>query len=140
MEQDPELLKLIDEPVVTRWIAQRRHIIAYPISDKQIYNISTAHPDEHLQATESWTSRGSKEDMLKVWADYCPRIQKMLDLVGTDEVMEWKLRTHTPLKTWIEGKVVLIGDSSHPTLPHLAQGAAQAVEVRRSMSGAACTY
>lgn len=80
MTTDPELLKLIDEPTVTRWIAHRRHIIAYPISGKSIYNISTAHPDEHIDTVESWTSAGSYEDMRKMWADYCPRIQKMLDL------------------------------------------------------------
>lgn len=79
METDPELKKLIDEPVITRWIAHRRHIIAYPISNKNIYNISTAHPDEHL-VQESWTSKGSKDDMLKMWADYCPRMQKMLKM------------------------------------------------------------
>lgn len=45
-----------------------------------------------------------------------------------DSILEWKLRVHLPLTTWIEGNVVLIGDASHPTLPHLAQGAAQAVE------------
>ena len=43
-------------------------------------------------------------------------------------MLEWKLRVHSPLATWIEGKVILIGDASHPTLPHLAQGAAQACE------------
>lgn len=79
METDPELKKLIDEPIITRWISNRKHIIAYPISNKQIYNISTAHPDEHL-VQESWTSKGSKEDMLQCWAEYCPRIQKMLNM------------------------------------------------------------
>jgi salicylate hydroxylase len=79
METDPDLKTLIDEPVITRWIAHRRHIIAYPISNKSVYNISTAHPDEHL-VQESWTSKGSKEDMLKMWDDYCPRIQKMLNM------------------------------------------------------------
>lgn len=128
MAKDPELLQVIDTPIITRWISHRRHIIAYPISNSTIYNISTAHPDAHIQASESWTSRGSKADMLKTWHDYCPRIQKMLQLVQEDEVVEWKLRVHAPLKTWTEGKVVLIGDASHPTLPHLAQGAAQAVE------------
>lgn len=79
METDPELKKLIDEPVITRWIAHRKHIIAYPISNKMVYNISTAHPDEHL-VQESWTSKGSKEDMLKMWSEYCPRMQKMLNM------------------------------------------------------------
>jgi salicylate hydroxylase len=34
----------------------------------------------------------------------------------------------TPLPTWVHGSVILVGDACHPTLPHLAQGAAQAIE------------
>lgn len=49
--------------------------------------------------------------------------------VPSEEVLEWKLRVHLPLTTWVNNNFVLIGDASHPTLPHLAQGAAQACEV-----------
>jgi salicylate hydroxylase len=41
---------------------------------------------------------------------------------------KWKLRVHSPIPTWIHGSIALIGDACHPTLPHLAQGAAQAIE------------
>jgi 2-polyprenyl-6-methoxyphenol hydroxylase-like FAD-dependent oxidoreductase len=35
----------------------------------------------------------------------------------------------TPLcRQWVHGSVALAGDACHPTLPHLAQGAAQAIE------------
>ena len=66
--------------------------------------------------------------MLSVFADYCPLIQRLLVLVPSDEVCEWKLRVHAPLPTWVHGSVALLGDACHPTLPHLAQGAAQAIE------------
>nr|OQO23891.1 hypothetical protein B0A51_09657 [Rachicladosporium sp. CCFEE 5018] len=52
----------------------------------------------------------------------------MLDLVKDGEVCEWKLRVHEPLDSWTEGSTALLGDACHPTLPHLAQGAAQAIE------------
>jgi salicylate hydroxylase len=48
--------------------------------------------------------------------------------VPDGEVCEWKLRVHSPLPTWVHGSVALLGDACHPTLPHLAQGAAQAIE------------
>ena len=44
------------------------------------------------------------------------------------EVCEWKLRVHEPLPTWVHDQTALVGDACHPTLPHLAQGAAQAIE------------
>ena len=130
LQGHPDLLKLMDTDRATRWIGERRHIIAYPVSNNTIYNISTAQPDVNFAAAPSatYTTRGSKKQMLSVYADFCPMIHKMLDLVPEGEVCEWKLRYHSPLPTWVHGSVALVGDACHPTLPHLAQGAAQAIE------------
>ncbi|KAH7870263.1 uncharacterized protein C8R40DRAFT_1057308 [Lentinula edodes] len=130
MASDPEMLQLLDSDQVTRWIGERRHIIAYPISNKSIYNISTAQPDVHFAAAPSatYTTRGSKADMLDNFKDFCPLVLRMLNLVPEGEICEWKLRIHNPLPTWVRGCVALVGDACHPTLPHLNQGAAQAIE------------
>lgn len=130
MEHDPELLELISSDKVTRWIGEKRHIIAYPVSSKSIYNISTVQPDTNFAAAPSatYTTKGSKSAMLGIFSDFCPKIQRMLNLVPDGEVCEWKLRVHSPLPTWVNGSIALVGDACHPTLPHLAQGAAQAIE------------
>ncbi|PNS15867.1 Nicotinamide/nicotinic acid mononucleotide adenylyltransferase 1 [Sphaceloma murrayae] len=130
MESDPELLALIDSDTVTRWIGPKRHIIAYPVSNKQIYNLSTAQPDTHFAAAPSatYTTSGDKSVMMDVYGDFCPMVKRMLDKVPDGEVVEWKLRVHEPLPTWVHQSTALIGDACHPTLPHLAQGAAQAIE------------
>ncbi len=72
--------------------------------------------------------------MLSVFSDFCPKVQRMLNLVPEGEVCEWKLRVHAPLPTWIHGTVALVGDARHPTLPYLAQGAAQAIEDAATIS------
>lgn len=130
MEHDADLLELISSDKVTRWIGEKRHIIAYPVSNKMIYNISTVQPDTNFAAAPSatYTTKGSKSAMLGIFSDFCPKVQRMLNLVPDGEVCEWKLRVHSPLPTWVHGSVALVGDASHPTLPHLAQGAAQAIE------------
>ena len=130
MEDDPELLQLIDSDTVVRWIGEKRHIIAYSVSNKTIYNLSTAQPDVNFAAAPSatYTTKGSKSAMLDVYSDFCPKVLRMLDLVPEGEVCEWKLRVHAPLPTWIHNSTALVGDACHPTLPHLAQGAAQAIE------------
>ncbi|KAF5315252.1 hypothetical protein D9619_007443 [Psilocybe cf. subviscida] len=130
LASDPELLELIDYDGVVRWIGARRHIIAYPIDGKRIYNLSTAQPDVHFASapTAEYTTRGSKQQMLEVFADFCPRVQKLLNLVADGDVCEWKLRVHAPLPTWVHRSIALLGDAAHPTLPHMAQGAAQAIE------------
>ncbi|KAK5942932.1 hypothetical protein PMZ80_003937 [Knufia obscura] len=130
MAHDPELLKLIDSDRVIRWIGEKRHIIAYPVENKTIYNLSTTQPDANFAAAPSatYTTKGSKKAMLDVFGDFCPMIQRMLDLVPEGEVCEWKLRVHEPLPTWLVNSTALVGDACHPTLPHLAAGAAQAIE------------
>ncbi|KAK0282886.1 hypothetical protein LTR91_022580 [Friedmanniomyces endolithicus] len=130
MANDPELLELIDRESVTRWIGEKRHIIAYPVSNKTIYNMSTVQPDLHFAAAPSatYTTKGSKPQMMEVFGDFCPKVRRMLDLVPDGEVCEWKLRVHEPLPFWVVQQTALVGDACHPTLPHLAQGAAQAIE------------
>ncbi|KAI1083504.1 FAD/NAD(P)-binding domain-containing protein [Whalleya microplaca] len=130
MESDPELLELLDADTALRWIGEKRHIVAYPISGKTIYNLSTCQPDVNFAAAPSatYTTRASKVAMLKVYADFCPLVQKMLNMVPEGEVCEWRLRSHKPLPAWSLGTVALVGDACHPTLPHLSQGAAMAIE------------
>ncbi|KAI0111913.1 FAD/NAD(P)-binding domain-containing protein [Daldinia grandis] len=130
MEHDPELLELLDADVALRWIGEKRHIVAYPISNKTIYNLSTCQPDVNFAEAPSitYTTRGSKSAMLDVYSDFHPIVQKMLNMVPEGEVCEWRLRSHSALDTWILGSVALVGDACHPTLPHLSQGAAMAIE------------
>ena len=130
MKDDPELLALLDSESVIRWVGLKRHIIAYPISNNTIYNLSIVQPDTNFASAPSatYTTKGSKSAMLSVFSDFYPMAQRMLNLVPEGEVCEWKLRVHEPLPTWVHGSVALLGDACHPTLPHLAQGAAQAIE------------
>lgn len=130
MASDPEMMALLDSNQVTRWIGEKRHWIAYPIASRTIYNMSSVQPDTNFAAAPSamYTTKGSKDAMLNVFSDFCPVIRRMLDLVPDGEVCEWKLRVHKPLPTWVHGSVALVGDACHPTLPHLNQGAAQAIE------------
>ncbi|KAI0022682.1 FAD/NAD(P)-binding domain-containing protein [Xylariomycetidae sp. FL0641] len=130
MEQDPEMLELLDADCALRWIGEKRHIVAYPISNHTIYNLSTCQPDVNFAAAPSatYTTRGSKTAMLQVYSDFCPLVHRMLDLVPEGEVCEWRLRSHKPLASWTLGGAALVGDACHPTLPHLSQGAAMAIE------------
>jgi salicylate hydroxylase len=80
-----------------------------------LYNVVLLHPDRH-EVEESWTTKGSKQAMVDNYAGWEPKIRKLIDLVDDDEVLEWKLCLHRPLKTWIRGSVALIGDACHPML------------------------
>lgn len=130
MAKDPEMIELLDRDCVVRWIGEKKHIIAYPVADKTIYNLSSAQPDSNFAQgiSATYTTKGSKSAMLEVFETFCPLVHRMLDLVPDGEVCEWKLRQHKPLSTWSKGSVALLGDACHPTLPHLSQGAGMAIE------------
>jgi salicylate hydroxylase len=66
--------------------------------------------------------------MVATFHDFPSRVKKLLSLVPEHEVLEWRLRAHQPLPVWVDNNIVLVGDACHPTLPHIAQGAAQAIE------------
>ncbi|KAL1409407.1 hypothetical protein Q8F55_003390 [Vanrija albida] len=128
IKEDPDLVPFFTGSESYRWIGEKRHIIAYPIDSHDLFNMSTTQPDRHFVQADTWTAAGSKTEMLKTFHDFCPRVQKLLALVPEGEVLEWKLRVHKPIAQWVDGKTALVGDACHPTLPHIAQGAAQAIE------------
>ncbi|RDX43059.1 FAD/NAD(P)-binding domain-containing protein [Lentinus brumalis] len=123
---DPELRELVDVPEMTGWMGPRRHIMAYNIRAKNEYNFVLAHPDDG--SVESWTAEGSADKMRADFADFEPRVRKILSFI--DSTLKWRLMDRKPLKTWIHPshRVILLGDACHPMLPYRAQGAAMAIE------------
>ncbi|KAI0296726.1 FAD/NAD-P-binding domain-containing protein [Multifurca ochricompacta] len=126
MLQDPELRPFVETPEMTAWMAPGRHLMAYCIRGKKEYNLVLLHPDDG--SVESWTEEGSGEKMRADFADFEPRVQKLLSFVKS--TLKWRLMDRKPLSTWVHphGRLVLLGDACHPMLPYRAQGAAIAVE------------
>jgi salicylate hydroxylase len=103
--------------------------MAYPIKNNTVYNMVLLHPEKpHAPNKSSWTSKGSKTEMMEFYNDWSPLVRNLLSYVPDGEVLEWTLNSHRPLPSWIENKVALMGDACHPMLPYVAQGAANAIE------------
>jgi salicylate hydroxylase len=101
--------------------------MAYPIRNHQLINMVLLHPDR-CDTEESWAATGPKSHMTEFYSNWSPTVRALLDFVEEAEIPEWKLKILTPLVSWVEGNVALMGDACHPTLPYVAQGAAQAAE------------
>ncbi|TFY64344.1 hypothetical protein EVG20_g5982, partial [Dentipellis fragilis] len=126
MMRDPELKEFVETPEMTGWMAPGRHLMAYCIRGKKEYNLVLLHPDDG--SVESWTAEGSADKMRSDFADFEPRVQKLLGFVKS--TLKWRLMDRSALPRWVhpKGRVALLGDSCHPMLPYRAQGAAMAVE------------
>ena len=77
---------------------------------------------------ESWTERGEREELKRDFAGWHENVQMLIDHMEPDGCYKWALFDREPMKQWSRGKVTLLGDACHPTLPFLAQGAAMAIE------------
>jgi len=125
---DPQLSGLITDPCTTSWCGPDVHIVGYPIRNGEMYNIVVCAKSEGETTDEVWVVKGDNRELCERFEKWEPRVQKLCKL--TRDFMKWRLCDLPILTRWVHpsGKVCLLGDSCHPMLPYLAQGAAQAVE------------
>ncbi|KAL2010803.1 hypothetical protein VTN00DRAFT_3521 [Thermoascus crustaceus] len=125
---DPDLASLITDPANTSWCGPEAHLVGYPIRNGELYNIVVCATSHGETTDEAWVVQGSSEELCQRFSAWEPRVQKLCKL--TRGFMKWRLCDLPILSTWVHpsGKACLLGDSCHPMLPYLAQGAAQAAE------------
>ncbi|EXJ81250.1 salicylate hydroxylase [Capronia epimyces CBS 606.96] len=123
---DPELRRWVANPQVHFWIGPHAHAVAYSLRAGTMCNIVLLCPDD-LPSGLSKT-KGSVSEMKRLFSGWDPILTRFLDQV--DEVDKWKLMHREELESWTNPRkdLLLIGDSCHPMLPYLAQGANSSVE------------
>jgi len=106
------------------WVGPRHHLVCYKVSGGKSLNIvAIFHSSRYL---EGWDTSGDAAELNASFADACPRVRRLLGFVQTWRM--WVLCDRDPMRGWSRGRVTLLGDAAHPTLPYLAQGACMALE------------
>jgi salicylate hydroxylase len=121
-----ERLRHLDLEVTAQlWMGPGAHFIHYYVQQQRLVNfVAVVEQDDWTR--ESWTDRGEIADALAAFEGWHPQLHEILRAV--DETFIWALFDRPPLPRWSAGRVTLLGDASHPMLPFMAQGAAQALE------------
>ncbi|SMQ46844.1 unnamed protein product [Zymoseptoria tritici ST99CH_1A5] len=120
-DKDGNLIKTMEV-----WMAETGYIISYPISDAKDFNMVLSHfrdpPVDKVQEV-------SVEEVKNEYRDYDPRIRRIIEKIKPP-ISRWPLLVTGPLESWSspEKNVVLIGDSAHSMVNHMAQGAATSME------------
>ena len=121
-----ERVKHLDIEVTAQlWLGPRKHIVVYYVAGKRFVNF-VANLEQASWAGELWNDRGNVSDLQTGFSGWDPNLRAIIDTI--DETFIWGLFDRAPLQHWSVGRVTLLGDSCHPMLPYIAQGAAQALE------------
>ncbi len=114
-----------DAPPEARiWMAPGRHVVSYPLPGNRLNIVAVQERD--AWADEGWSHRADPADVQAAFADCAPVLRDLLAQIG--DVHLWGLFRHDVALQWHRGRMVLLGDAAHPTLPFLAQGANMAIE------------
>lgn len=117
----PHLAQLL----TTNWIGPHGHVLHYPVRRGELMNFISIVERDDWQA-ESWTIEGTKGELANDLRDWHADVQALID--GLDAAYKWALMVRGPMARWSRGRITLLGDACHPTLPFLGQGAVMAIE------------
>jgi salicylate hydroxylase len=111
--------------VGTNWIGPGGHVINYLVRRGELLNfVGIVERQDWL--LESWTEAGTAEECAADFDGWHEDIHAIIRNVGA--FYKWALLSREPPPRWTAGRVTLLGDAAHPTLPMLAQGACMAIE------------
>nr|WP_043871309.1 FAD-dependent monooxygenase [Celeribacter indicus] len=109
----------------TNWVGPGGHVVSYALRRGELMNFAgiVERPD---WTTESWSTKGTHEECLADFAGWNSSIHDLIRAV--DQPFKWALVSRKPLSNWCKGRLTLLGDAAHPTLPFLAHGSIMALE------------
>jgi salicylate hydroxylase len=113
--------------VVTVWCGPKRHAVMYYVRGGRLFNFGGCVEREKAEG-ESWTQKRPWEELKADFEGWHSDVHAVIDAIDKDSCYQWALNNRVPVDNWSTERVTLLGDSAHPTLPYMAQGAVMAIE------------
>lgn len=127
-----ELPAHISRTAAVNWLGPNGHALHYPVRRGDLMNI-VAFAERSDWQIESWTERGTHDELANDFRGWHADLHTIFRGIG--EPFKWALMMRPAMPRWSVGRVTLMGDACHPTLPFLGQGAVMAIEDAYVLAG-----
>jgi len=119
-----EVIESAGLDTIRYWIGPNLHLIQYPLRGGKLYNQVAVFKSEHYRPdSDDW---GTEDDLEAQFAKTHESVKRALTRVKRDR--RWAMFDRLPTGNWTRHHITLLGDSAHPMLQYIAQGACQALE------------
>jgi 2-polyprenyl-6-methoxyphenol hydroxylase-like FAD-dependent oxidoreductase len=109
----------------TNWLGPRGHVLHYPVRRGELMNFISFVERDDWQV-ESWTVAGTVVELANDFRRWHDDVHAIIRAIETP--YKWALMVRGPMARWSRGRIALLGDACHPTLPFMGQGAVMAIE------------
>jgi salicylate hydroxylase len=121
----------------TSWLGPAGHVLHYPVRRGELMNF-IAFVERTDWQIESWTVAGTIAELAHDFPGWHCDVHEIIRHL--DVPYKWALWVRPPMERWSVGRVTLLGDACHPTLPFLGQGAVMALEDAYVLAGCLKKY
>ncbi|AMN39230.1 FAD-dependent monooxygenase [Rhodoplanes sp. Z2-YC6860] len=107
------------------WLGPHGHVLHYPVRRGEIMNFISFVERDDWQI-ESWVTQGTKDELANDFRGWHTDVHEIIRRIETP--YKWAMMVRDAMPRWSQGRVTLLGDACHPTLPFLGQGGVMAIE------------
>ena len=120
------LLKGLPIRPCSKWWGPSKHILVYYMTQEreEVYVVSSV-PAAAWESEASFRP-GDRDAFVAAFDGFHPELRQVV--AAAPSVTEWPIFDREPVNCWSRGRLVLLGDASHPLRPYMASGAAMAIE------------
>jgi salicylate hydroxylase len=115
----------ISQMLGTNWLGPHGHVLHYPVRRGELMNfISFVERDDWR--VESWVTQGTTGELANDYRGWHEDVHAIIRNIETP--YKWAMMVRGPMARWSAGRITLLGDACHPTLPFLGQGGVMSIE------------